>query len=61
MKTLQQFKGRAVLHIFSILPNHRQAAHAASLNTGGGGRRHRRFHLHHHCHHRHQFNRQWYH
>ena len=60
MKTLQQFKGRAVLHIFSILPNHRQAAHAASLNTGGR----RCFHLHQHCqhhHHHHQFHRQWYH
>ena len=42
MKTLQQFKGRAVLHIFSILPNHRQAAHAAALNTG----RHRAHHQH---------------
>ena len=61
IKALQQFKRGAFLHIFSILPNHRQAAHAAAFHTGRyrphhyHHHRHYRFHLHYRCHHHHHY------
>ena len=59
IKAFQQFKRRAFLHIFSIWPNHRQAAHTA-FHTGPHYHYrylYYRFHLHYHCHHHHHYRR----